>query len=92
MCILPLACAMIAFAPQAPALVRRFGARNVAVAGMLAVVLAMLGLAFLGRTTAIWYFELILFVFGTGMSHVLPPTTAQIVATLPEDQAGPARR
>jgi Na+/melibiose symporter-like transporter len=87
-CILPLACAMIAFAPQAPALVRRFGARNVAVAGMLAVVLAMLGPAFLGRTTAIWYFELILFVFGTGMSHVLPPTTAQIVATLPEDQAG----
>jgi len=68
-CILPLAGAMIAFAPNAPALVRRFGAS-------------------LQRSTGIWFFEVVLFVFGAGMAHVLPPTTARIVATLPEGQAG----
>ena len=81
-CILPLAGAMIAFAPRAPALARRFGARAVSTAGMLAVAAAMLGLASLQRTTATWFFEVVLFVFGAGMSHVLPPTTAQIVATM----------
>ncbi|MFZ0058877.1 MAG: MFS transporter, partial [Acidimicrobiales bacterium] len=88
LCILPLAGAMIAFAPQAPALVRRFGARAVSTTGMLIVATALLGLATLQRATAIWQFEVILFVFGAGMSCTLPPTTAQIVATLPEDEAG----
>ena len=88
LCVLPLAVALIAFAPQAPALARRFGARAVSTAGMLAVTAALLGLSTLQRETAIWVFEVILFVFGAGMSHVLPPTTAQIVATLPEDEAG----
>ena len=87
-CILPLAGAMIAFAPQAPALVRKFGARTVSTIGMLAVAAAALALANLHRTTAIWQLELILFIFGAGMAHVLPPTTTQIVATLPEDEAG----
>jgi EmrB/QacA subfamily drug resistance transporter len=87
-CILPLAGAMIAFAPNAPALVRRFGARSVSTAGMLAVATALAGLASLQRSTGIWFFEVVLFVFGAGMAHVLPPTTARIVATLPEGQAG----
>lgn len=79
---------MIVFAPLAPSLVRRFGTRAISTAGMLAVTAALLGLATLQQGTAIWQFEVILFVFGAGMSHVLPPTTAQIVATLPEDEAG----
>ena len=86
--VLPLAAALIAFGPRAPVLVRKFGARAVSTAGMLITTLTMLGLAALQRTTAIWEFEVILFVFGTGLAFVLPPTVAQIVATLPEDQAG----
>jgi len=87
-CLLPLAVATILFAPRAPALVRRFGTRPVTVAGLLLVALAMLGLAALGSTTTIWYFELIMFVFGTGIAHVITPTTAQMVAAMPADQAG----
>ena len=87
-CLLPLAVATIVFAPRAPILVRRFGGRAVTVAGLLLVALAMLGLAALGSTTTIWYFELIMFVFGAGMAHVITPVTAQMVAAMPTDQAG----
>ena len=88
LCVLPLAGALILFAPQAPALVHRFGARAVCSLGMVTAAAGLGGLATLHRGTAIWQFEVILFVFGAGMSHVLPPATAQIVATLPEDEAG----
>ncbi len=87
-CLLPLAAATILFAPRAPILVRRFGERAVTVAGLLLVALAMLGLAALGAATTIWYFELIMFVFGAGMAHVITPVTAQMVAAMPADQAG----
>jgi MFS transporter, DHA2 family, multidrug resistance protein len=87
-CLLPLAAATIAFAPRAPILVRRFGGRAVVVAGLLLVALAMAGLAALGATTTIWYFEAIMFVFGAGMAHVITPVTAQMVAAMPADQAG----
>jgi EmrB/QacA subfamily drug resistance transporter len=87
-CLLPLAVATILFAPRAPALVRRLGGRPVTVAGLLLVALAMLGLATLGSTTTIWYFEVIMFVFGTGMAHVITPATAQMVAAMPSNQAG----
>jgi MFS transporter, DHA2 family, multidrug resistance protein len=87
-CLLPLAVATILFAPRAPALVRRFGGRAVTVVGLLLVALAMLGLAALGSTTTIWYFELIMFIFGAGMAHVITPATAQMVAAMPADQAG----
>jgi MFS transporter, DHA2 family, multidrug resistance protein len=87
-CLLPLAAATIVFAPRAPILVRRFGGRAVVVAGLLLVALAMLGLTGLGATTTIWYFELIMFVFGTGMAHIITPVTAQMVAAMPAGQAG----
>jgi Na+/melibiose symporter-like transporter len=86
--VLPLAGALIAVAPQAPALVRRFGARAVCTLGMLIAAAGLAGLATLERDTAIWQLEVILFVFGVGMALVLPPATAQIVATVPEDEAG----
>jgi EmrB/QacA subfamily drug resistance transporter len=87
-CVLPLAGALIVFAPQAPALVRKFGARAVCSFGMPAAAAGLAGLATLHRGTAIWQFEIILFIFGTGMAHVLPPATAQIVGTVPGDEAG----
>jgi EmrB/QacA subfamily drug resistance transporter len=88
LCILPLAAALIVFAPRVPGVAARFGTRVVAGLGMMMDTAALFALAALGRTTSIWWFEAELFAFGTGMALVLPPMTARIVATLPQDEAG----
>ncbi len=88
LCVLPLAAAMIVAAPLVPRGVARFGARAIAGVGMLIVTAALAGLAQVGRTTPLGWFETGLFLLGVGMALVLPPMTTRIVSTLPQDQAG----
>ena len=90
LCVLPLAGALIAFAPRAPKLVGRFGTRVVCTAGMAVAGAGFIALATLGRATPLWELELALFVFGTGMAHVLPPATVAIVSSMAEQEAGAA--
>jgi MFS transporter, DHA2 family, multidrug resistance protein len=89
-CVLPLAVSLIVFAPRVPKLARRFGARAVCTFGMAAASAALLGLSTVGRNTSIWVLEACLFLFGTGIAHVLPPSTVAIVSALPDDEAGAA--
>ena len=51
---IPFALAQFAMAPRASALVDRFGARSVAVAGMLMNTVAIGGWAFLDQSAPIW--------------------------------------
>ncbi|MER6050350.1 MFS transporter [Streptomyces sp. NPDC001793] len=86
--ILPLAAAQLVFAPRARLAVDRFGARAVCTVGMLVVAVTMAGMLLLGTDTPIWVLELLFFLQGTGMAHIMPPVTVTIMQSLPREKAG----
>lgn len=86
--ILPLAAAQLIFAPRARHVVDRFGARAVCTAGMLTVAVTMAGLLLLDVSTPMWLMEVIFFLQGTGMAHIMPPVTVSIMQSLPREKAG----
>ena len=76
------------FAPRARLVVDRFGARAVCTAGL---VLVAVGLAAFGcstRTRPIWVMEVVFFLQGAGMAHIMPPVTVSIMQALPREKAG----
>ncbi|MFJ9618037.1 MFS transporter [Streptomyces noursei] len=86
--ILPLAAAQLIFAPRARLAVDRFGARAVCTVGMLVVAVTMAGMLLLGTDTPIWVLEVLFFLQGTGMAHIMPPVTVAIMQSLPREKAG----
>ncbi|MEC4017858.1 MFS transporter [Streptomyces sp. H27-D2] len=86
--ILPLAVAQMVFAPRARLVVDRFGARVVCTAGMLLIAVTMLGFLLLDRDTPIWVLEVLFFLQGAGMAHIMPPVTVSIMQSLPREKAG----
>ncbi|MFK8846292.1 MFS transporter [Streptomyces sp. Ac-502] len=86
--ILPLAAAQMIFAPRARHVVDRFGSRVVCTVGMLLVAATMSGFLLLDTDTPIWVLEVLFFVQGTGMAHIMPPVTVSIMQALPREKAG----
>ncbi|WP_314172546.1 DHA2 family efflux MFS transporter permease subunit [Streptomyces winkii] len=85
---LPLAVAQLIFAPRARLVVDRFGAKAVCTAGMLLIAAGMAAFLLFGRTTPIWVLEVVFFVQGTAMAHIMPPATVSIMQSLPREKAG----
>ncbi|MCI3270170.1 MFS transporter [Streptomyces cylindrosporus] len=87
---LPLAAAQMIFAPRARLLVDRFG--NKVTTGVGLVLLAGMLAAFAGfeADTPIWVLEVVFFLMGTGMAHVMTPTSVVIMQALPREKAGSA--
>ncbi|WP_406110187.1 MFS transporter [Streptomyces sp. NBC_01003] len=86
--VLPLAASQMFFAPRARLVVNRFGARAVCAAGLVLTAVAFAGFLLLGQNTPIWVLELLFFLMGTGMAHVMPPATVMIMSSLPREKAG----
>ncbi|MFH8343504.1 MFS transporter [Streptomyces sp. NPDC018045] len=86
--ILPLAAAQMIFAPRARHVVDRFGSRAVCTVGMLLVAATMAGFLLLDTGTPIWVLEVLFFVQGTGMAHIMPPVTVSVMQALPREKAG----
>jgi EmrB/QacA subfamily drug resistance transporter len=86
--LLPLAAAQMVFAPRARLLVDRFGPRAVCAGGMALTGLSFIGFLLLGETTPIWVLEVLFFLMGTAMAHVMPPATVMIMSALPREKAG----
>ncbi|MDT3397358.1 MFS transporter [Streptomyces sp. B1866] len=86
--VLPLAAAQLFFAPRARLAVDRFGARAVCTAGMLLIAAAMSGFLLMDADTPIWVLEVMLFLQGVGMAHIMPPATVSIMQALPREKAG----
>ncbi|MFE1802225.1 MFS transporter [Streptomyces sp. NPDC059517] len=87
---LPLAVAQLIFAPRARLVVDRFGNRATTTAGMLTIA-AMLGaFAVLEADTPIWILEVVFFLMGAGMAHIMTPTSVVIMQALPREKAGSA--
>ncbi|MFI6943101.1 MFS transporter [Streptomyces sp. NPDC050418] len=88
--LIPLAAAQLIFAPRARLVVDRFGNKAVTTAGLL-VIAAMLGaFALLDADTPIWLLEVIFFLMGTGMAHIMTPVSVVIMQALPREKAGSA--
>ncbi|KOX34428.1 MFS transporter [Streptomyces sp. NRRL F-6491] len=86
--LLPLAVAQMAFAPRARLVVERFGARVVCAAGMLLVALGLAAFALFDASTPVWVLEVVFFLQGAGMAHIMPPVTVAIMQALPREKAG----
>jgi EmrB/QacA subfamily drug resistance transporter len=86
--VLPLAASQMFFAPRARLAVNRFGARAVCAGGLVVTAVAFAGYLLLGQHTPIWMLEVLFFLMGTGMAHVMPPATVMIMSSLPREKAG----
>ncbi|MFH9965199.1 MFS transporter [Streptomyces mirabilis] len=86
--VLPLAASQMFFAPRARLVVNRFGARAVCATGLVLTAVAFAGFLLLGQDTPIWVLEVLFFLMGTGMAHVMPPATVMIMSSLPREKAG----
>ncbi|MEU5425475.1 MFS transporter [Streptomyces olivoreticuli] len=86
--LLPLAAAQMFFAPRARLVVDKYGAKAVCTAGMLLVAATTAGFLLLGTDTPIWVLEVLFFLQGTGMAHIMPPATVSIMQSLPREKAG----
>jgi EmrB/QacA subfamily drug resistance transporter len=86
--ILPLAIAQMIFAPRARLAVDRFGVRAVCAGGMTLVAGCFVGFLLLGRDSPIWILEVLFFLQGTAMAHVMTPATVAVMQALPREKAG----
>ncbi|WP_066935535.1 MFS transporter [Streptomyces sp. NBRC 110611] len=86
--LLPIAVAQLIFAPRARLAVDRFGARAVCSVSMFAVAGTMAGLLLMDTDTPIWVMEVLFFLQGTAMAHIMPPVTVTVMQTLPREKAG----
>ncbi|MBH5334538.1 MFS transporter [Streptomyces pactum] len=86
--LLPVAAAQLIFAPRARLVVDRFGARAACTAGMLMVAATFFGFLTLDRDSPIWVLEVLFFIQGCGMAHIMPPVTVAVMQALPRDKAG----
>jgi EmrB/QacA subfamily drug resistance transporter len=86
--LLPLAAAQMIFAPRARLVVDRFGVRAVCGGGMALVAVCFVGFLLLRVDTPIWVLEVLFFLQGTAMAHVMTPATVSIMQSLPREKAG----
>ncbi|MGW3492880.1 MFS transporter [Streptomyces sp. NPDC001020] len=87
---LPLAAAQMIFAPRARLVVERFGNKVTTTAGMIVITATLASFAALEADTPIWILEVIFFLMGAGMAHIMTPTSVVIMQALPREKAGSA--
>lgn len=87
---LPLAAAQLIFAPRARLVVDRFGVRAVCSGGLLLLAAMLAAFTTLEADTPIWILEVIFFLMGTGMAHIMTPASVVIMQALPREKAGSA--
>src|SRR5262249_6802559 len=87
---LPMAVTMMPSARLAPRLTARFGSRNVCVAGLILIAVALTVIAQVGATTSYAVLVAGLLVLGAGMGCAMTPATSSITSSLPLEQQGVA--
>ncbi|MFF1396405.1 MFS transporter [Streptomyces sp. NPDC058287] len=87
---LPLAAAQLIFAPRARLVVDRFGVRAVTTGGLVILAAMLAAFTILDADTPIWILEVVFFLMGMGMAHVMTPTSVVIMQALPREKAGSA--
>jgi EmrB/QacA subfamily drug resistance transporter len=86
--LLPLAAAQMIFSPRVRLAVDRFGVRAVCATGLALVAVTFVSFLLLDRSSPIWVLEVLFFLQGTGMAHIMTPATVSIMQSLPREKAG----
>ena len=86
--VLPVALALVAFAPRSAALAARFGTKRVVASGLTVLAITLAGLRLFEVGTPYWKLGLLYFFMGAGMAHVVAPSTEAIMGSLPRNRAG----
>jgi EmrB/QacA subfamily drug resistance transporter len=84
----PFAVGQFVMSPRSASLVNAYGARAVAVAGMLMNAVAIGGWAFLGAASPIWIVAVLFFIQGSGLGLAIPAATSSVMDALPRERAG----
>ncbi|MGW1724636.1 MFS transporter [Streptomyces sp. NPDC002306] len=87
---LPLAAAQMIFAPRARLVVDRIGIKATTTGAMLLIAATLAAFASFEVDTPIWLLEVVFFLMGTGMAHIMTPTSVVIMQALPREKAGSA--
>ncbi|MFE0253335.1 MFS transporter [Streptomyces sp. NPDC059010] len=87
---LPLAAAQMIFAPRARLLVDRFGNRATTTGAMLLIAATLAAFATFETDTPIWLLEVVFFLMGAAMAHIMTPISVVIMQALPREKAGAA--
>ncbi|WP_199815438.1 MFS transporter [Streptomyces griseus] len=87
---LPLAAAQMIFAPRARLVVDRFGNKATTTGGLLLIAATLGAFATFEADTPIWILEVVFFLMGAGMAHIMTPTSVVIMQALPREKAGSA--
>ncbi|MFZ3594223.1 DHA2 family efflux MFS transporter permease subunit [Streptomyces sp. BH104] len=88
--LLPLAAAQLIFAPRARLVVDRLGVRVTTTGGLVLLAAMLAAFTLLDEDSPMWVMEIIFFFMGTGMAHVMTPTSVVIMQSLPREKAGSA--
>ncbi|HVF03330.1 MAG TPA: MFS transporter [Frankiaceae bacterium] len=86
--VLPVALALVAFAPRSAAVAARFGTKRVVAGGLTLVAVTLASLRLFEVGTPYWKLGLVYFFMGLGMAHVVAPSTEAIMGSLPRNRAG----
>jgi EmrB/QacA subfamily drug resistance transporter len=86
--VLPVAVALVVFAPNSAKMAARFGTKNVVAGGLLVLAMTLASLRLFGVDTPYWKLGLVYFFMGAGMAHVVAPATEAIMGSLPRNRAG----
>ncbi|MFE5188139.1 MFS transporter [Streptomyces sp. NPDC056628] len=87
---LPLAAAQMIFAPRARLLVDRIGHRATTTGAMVLIAATLASFATFEADTPIWLLEVVFFVMGAAMAHIMTPISVVIMQALPREKAGSA--
>lgn len=87
---LPLAAAQMIFAPRARLVVDRFGYRATTTGAMLLIAATLAAFATFEADTPIWILEVVFFLMGAAMAHIMTPVSVVIMQALPREKAGSA--
>lgn len=86
--VLPLALAQIVFAPRAPKVVARIGPKYTVAMGLLLLAFSLYGYLLVDVDTPYAVVVALLIMTGTGMAHIVAPSTESVMSTLPREVAG----
>ena len=86
--LLPVAVALVSFAPNSAKLAARFGTKRVVASGLTVLGLTLASLRLFEVGTPYWKLGVVYFLMGAGMAHVVAPSTEAIMGSLPRNRAG----
>ena len=86
--VLPVALALVAFAPRSAKMAARFGTKRVVASGLTVLSITLASLRLFEVDTPYWKLGVVYFFMGAGMAHVVAPATEAIMGALPRNRAG----